>query len=173
MYAVLTHLPHLLQSFPSFSSLYYPFHKTSCVLLVTVPCPVIVPFCLCRPLHTLLPGTGGLVQLFIRCSQLKRCHSSTFSSLPEIKFPQCVQIPYFSCICMPQKLKQQHKGSHSCRKHVNPHYRETYLQSVSRAFQVPRDRKNLWCPYGCHKIFFFTVSGSEQSHLLKVSCRHF
>lgn len=95
MYAVLTHLPHLLQSFPSFSSLYYPFHKTSCVLLVTVPCPVIVPFCLCRPLHTLLPGTGGLVQLFIRCSQLKRCHSSTFSSLPEIKFPQCVQIPYF------------------------------------------------------------------------------
>lgn len=100
---MLTHLPHLLQSFPSSSSLYYTFHKTFCVLLITVFGPVIVPF---LPLHACVHIAPRYrwpaeVQLVIRCSLLKRCHYSTFSSLPEIKFSKWVQIPSFSCKCTP------------------------------------------------------------------------
>lgn len=117
----------------NFSNLSHLFitHSTRLSLFPwSVLCPVIIHFCLCMHVYTLLSGKGGLVQLFIRYSLLKRCHFSTFSSLPEMKFPKCVQIPYFSCKCMQQKLKQQHKESHSCRKYVNPHYRESYLQCL-------------------------------------------
>lgn len=117
--ALFTHLPHLLQLFPSFSSLYSTFHKTFCVLLVTVLCPVIEPFCLCTHVHIAPRYRQRGPVVYHMHSDLfnKRCHYSTFPSLPEIKFPKCVQIPSFSCKCTPWKLKQQHKDSRSCRKY--------------------------------------------------------
>lgn len=107
---VSTHLPHLLQmklapySFPYFSSpSYCTFHKIFCILLIIVLCHLIIPF---FPLQAYVHIASSYswtaeVQLFIRCSVLKRCHYSTFSSLPAIKFCKGVQIPSFSCKCMP------------------------------------------------------------------------